>query len=457
MSSGTSTDFSKGSVAGHIVKQALPLTLSQIVQILYNIVDRIYIGHIPNEGTEALTGLGLTFPIVSIILAFTMLFGQGGAPVFSIANGSGDKLKASKTLNNSFTLLTLGGIILTLLLYIFMKPILYAFGASDATYPYSAAYLNIYLISTVVTMLATGLNFYISAQGFPLIAMVTNLSGAIINIVLDPIFIFSLNMGIRGAAIATVIAQTLSLVWVLVFLTGRKPEFKLKMAHMKLEAPIVKDICATGFTGFVMQFTNSATQIVCNRVLKTYGGDIYVGIMAIVGSVRDIMGVVINGIVSGAQPVLGFNYGAKSYDRVKKGIRTTFIFSGTYTGLAWLIVFLFPAFFIGLFTNDKELITVAIPSLHTYFMAYIFMSFQHSGQSTFMALKKNGRAVFFSLFRKVILVIPLTLLLPLIATPSVNGVFMAEPISNIIGGLSSFLTMFFTVYLRLGKTPNSND
>lgn len=457
MANGKSTDFSKGSVAGHIVKQALPLTLSQIVQILYNIVDRIYIGHIPNEGTDALTGLGLTFPIVSIILAFTMLFGQGGAPVFSIANGSGDKIKASKTLNNSFTLLTSGGIILTIILYAFMKPILYTFGASDSTYPYCEAYLQIYLISTVITMLATGLNFYISAQGFPVIAMITNLSGAITNIILDPIFIFSLGLGIRGAAIATVIAQTISLIWVLLFLTGRKPEFRLTPKHMHLERHIVSDICATGFTGFVMQFTNSATQIVCNRVLKTYGGDIYVGIMAIVGSVRDIMGVVINGIVSGAQPVLGFNYGAKAYDRVKKGIRTTFVFSTTYTGLAWLIVFLFPAFFIGLFTNDPELISVAIPSLHTYFMAYIFMSFQHSGQSTFMALKKNGRAIFFSLFRKVILVIPLTLILPLFSAQAVNGVFMAEPVSNIIGGLSSFLTMYFTVYRRLGKTSDTNN
>lgn len=454
MATGHSTDFTKGSVAGHIVKQALPLTLSQIVQILYNIVDRIYIGHIPGEGKEALTGLGLTFPIVSIVLAFTMLFGQGGSPVFSIANGSGNKEKAHKTLNNSFTLLSIGGLSLMLILYVFMKPILYAFGASDMTYPYCEAYLKIYLIGTVFTMLATGLNFYISAQGFPMFAMVTNLAGALINIILDPIFIFALNLGIRGAAIATVIAQFVSFCWVMIFLTGRKPEFKLRRKYMKPYCSTVGEICATGFTGFVMQFTNSATQIVCNRVLQFYGGDLYVGIMAITGSVRDIMGVVVNGIVSGAQPVLGFNYGAQKYNRVKQAIRTTFVFSTTYTGLAWLVVFLFPAFFIGLFTDDQELIRVAIPSLHTYFMAYIFMSFQHSGQSTFMALKKNGRAIFFSLFRKVILVIPLTLILPLFVTPNVNGVFIAEPASNIIGGLASFLTMYFTVYRKLDKTSN---
>ncbi|MBR1797110.1 MAG: MATE family efflux transporter [Clostridiales bacterium] len=453
---GKSIDFGNGSVAGHILRQAFPLMLSQVVQLLYNIVDRIYIGHIPGEGKDALTGLGLTFPIVSIILAFTMLFGQGGAPVFSIAMGAGNDRKASKVLGNSFFMMSIGSVVLMIALYVFMRPVLFALGASDVTYPYAAAYLKIYLIGTASTMLANGLNFYISSQGFPVTAMVTTLTGALLNIILDPIFIFALHMNIEGAALATIISQTASLIWVIVFLTGKKPKFKLKLKNMKPEGRICKEICAVGLTGFIMQFTNSATQIVCNRTLLQYGGNLYVGIMTIVSSVRDIMSVVVHAITNGASPVMSFNYGAGKYHRVKSGIRISFLLASAYTAIAWLLVFIFPRFFISMFTDDTELITAAIPTLHLYFMAYVFMAFQFSGQSTFMALEKNGRAIFFSLFRKAILVIPLTILLPKIVTPEVNGVFMAEPVSNVVGGLASFLTMYFTVYRRLNEPSDAH-
>ena len=456
-SGGTSVDFGKGSVARLIVRQALPLMLSSFVQLLYNIVDRIYIGHIPDEGTDALTGLGLTFPIVSAILAFTMLFGQGGAPVFSIAMGGGNRKKAYKVLGNSFCLLIIGSLALTVILYIFMRPVLYSLGADDATFPYASSYLKIYLIGTAATMIANGLNYYISAQGFPVTAMITTLTGALLNIVLDPIFIFALHMNIEGAAIATVISQTASMIWVLIFLTGSKPEYRIERKYMKLEFPVVAQICSVGFTGFVMQITNSATQAVCNKTLSIYSDNTYIGVMTIVSSVRDIMSVAVHAITNGASPVMSFNYGAGNYNRVRSGIRFSFLIAFAYTAVAWLLIILFPRFFITLFAKDSSLIEAAVPALHIYFLAYVFMAFQFSGQSTFMSLEKNGRAVFFSLFRKVILVIPLTIILPHFVSPAVNGVFMAEPVSNVVGGLASFLTMYFTVYRRLNKPSDSNN
>lgn len=454
---GHSTDFGEGSVARHVIRQALPLMLSSFVQLLYNIVDRVYIGHIPGEGQDALTGLGLTFPIVSVILAFTMLFGQGGAPVFSIAMGAGNDRKAGKVLGNSFTMLLIGSTALTSVLYIFMKPIVYWIGADAVTYPYAESYLNIYLIGTTLTMVSNGLNYYISSQGFAVRAMVNTLVGAVLNIILDPFFIFILDMNIKGAAIATVISQALSTILVLSFLTGPKPRFSIKAHNMKLESGICFEICSVGFTGFIMQFTNSAVLTVCTRTLSEYGGTLYIGIMTIVSSVRDIMSVAVHAITSGAQPVMGYNYGAGKYDRVKQGIRISFLFAFLYTGFAWLMVVIFPRFFISMFSEDTSLIEASVPALHLYFMAYVFMAFQFSGQSTFMSLEKNGRAIFFSLFRKVILVIPLTIMLPHITEPAVNGVFMAEPVSNVAGGLASFLTMYFTIYRRLNESSDGNN
>ena len=453
---GRSTDFGSGSVAKHVLRQALPLMLSSLVQLLYNIVDRIYIGHIPGENT-ALTGLGLTFPIVSMILAFTMLWGQGGAPVFSIAMGAGNGDKARKVLGNSCMMLVTGGLVLTILLYMFMRPIVFWIGADAATYPYAEDYLKIYLIGTVFTMTANGLNFYISAQGFSVRAMINTLTGAVLNIILDPVFIFVLKLNIRGAAAATVIAQAVSAYMVLSFLLSSKPRYRIRPADMRPVPSVCLEICAVGFTGFIMQFTNSATQTVCNKTLSHYGGSDYIGIMTIVSSVRDIMTVAVNSIATGAQPVMGYNYGAGKYDRVRRCIRTSFLFCFLYTAAAWLIILVFPRFLVGMFTDDPGVIEACVPALHIFFLAYVFMSFQFSGQSTFMSLEMNKRAIFFSLFRKVILVIPLTIILPRFVSPSVNGVFMAEPVSNITGGLASFITMYFTVYRRLDKPSYSDD
>lgn len=451
---GKAGEFGTGSMAKLIIRQALPLTLSQLAQLVYNITDRIYIGHIPGAGLAPLTGLGLTFPIVSMISAFTLLFGQGGAPLFSISRGEGNKEKASRIQGNSFVMLLAASVILTLFGYIFMRPILYALGASDNSYIYASQYLKIYFIGTIFSMIATGLNFYITAQGYPKTAMVTVLSGAFLNIALDPLFIFVLKLGIRGAALATVISQAVSAVWVLRFLLSDKALIPIRRSSLKLDLGICSGIISMGFTGFVMEITNCATQIVCNRTLRAYGdinGDLYITIMTIVSSVRSIMGVAVNGITAGAQPVLGYNYGARKYDRVRSGIKTMSLFGFVYTAVCWLIIFIFPGFFIGLFSNDTAANAVAVPYLHIFFMAYVFMSLQYSGQSTFMSLGKAPQAIFFSLLRKALLVIPLTLILPLILKDPISGVFWAEPISNVIGGSASFFTMFFTVYRRLGK------
>ena len=289
--------------------QAVPLTIAQLIQLLYNVVDRIYIGHLPGTHGQALTGIGLIFPIISIIAAFTNLFAMGGAPLFSIARGAGEEKKASRILNNTFFLLVLTAVILMGIGYLFQREILYLFGASEATYPYAREYLMIYLLGTVFLMVGTGMNQFINAQGFPKTGMMVVMSGAILNIALDPLFIFVFGMGIRGAAAATVISQFVSALLVLRFFVGKRTLFRLVPAGMRLEFPLVKKIVGLGTSGFIMAVTNSFVQIICNVTLKSYGGDLYIGVMTILNSVREIANIAIVGVTSGAQPVLGFNYG----------------------------------------------------------------------------------------------------------------------------------------------------
>lgn len=444
-------DFSKGSVSKNILSLALPMTLAQLINVLYNVVDRMYIGHIPDASTLALTGLGLTFPIITIITAFANLFGMGGAPLCSIARGQGDEEKAEKIMGNSFTMLILSGILLTILCLAFKKPVLYLFGASDQTFPYADDYITIYLLGSVFVMIGLGMNSFINSQGFGKIGMMTVLLGAIANIVLDPLFIFVFHLGVRGAALATIISQILSAVWVLKFLTGPCAIFRLKVTAMKLQRKLVQNICGLGLSGFIMAITNSAVQIVCNATLQSYGGDLYVGIMTVINSIREVLTMPVMGITNGAQPVLGYNYGAGEYDRVKKGIRFMSIVCIAYTILAWITTMLIPEYLIHLFNSDSELIAKGVPSLHIYFFGFFLMSLQFSGQSAFVALGKSRQAVFFSLFRKVVIVIPLTLWLPTIFQLGVNGVFWAEPVSNLIGGTACFVTMIITILHTLRK------
>ena len=441
-------DFSKGPVWKCILNQAIPLTVAQFVQLLYNIVDRIYIGHLAEGDSLALTGVGLTFPVITIIMAFTALFGIGGVPLFSIALGEENKEKAGKILGNSAALLLLSSVILTILCYTLCKPMLFAFGASRDSVVYADAYLKVYLAGTVFSMLGTGLNGYISAQGFPGIGMMSVVLGALVNIILDPVFIFVFDMGISGAALATVISQFVSVIWVLKFLSGKKAFILLERSYMKIEKQITKEISKLGTANFIMQGTAFAVQVTCNNTLQNFGGDVYVGIMTVLSSVRDMFIMPLFGVVNGSQAVIGYNYGAKLYNRVKAGINFNTYVGFIYSALAWLLVVIFPEFFLKLFSSDVLMVETGVQAMHLYFFGFVFMAFQYAGQSTFQSLGDAKHAITFSLLRKVILVVPLTLILPYIGF-GVNGVFLAEPISNVIGGGACYLTMRLTVYKKL--------
>ncbi len=445
-----STDFSEGKIWQNIVAQSIPLILAQLVQLLYNVVDRIYIGHLPGADSMALTGIGLAFPLTTLIAAFTYLFGTGGTPLFSIARGAEEEERAEKILGNTFTLLLGTSIALFLFCYLLRRPILYLFGASDASYLYADAYLKIYLLGTPFTMLATGLNGFINAQGFPRIGMLTTLLGAVLNLILDPVFIFGLNMGVSGAALATILSQSVSCLWVLRFLTGKKALHRIKKNHLRVIPKLAVEIMSLGMSGFIMQGTNCLVQVVCNATLKIYGGDLYVGIMTVINSAREILSLPVSGITSGAQPVLGYNYGAKEYGKVRQGIRFTAALGIVYTSLAWLLVLFSPHLLLSIFTEDTAMIEAGVGSLRLYFFGFFFMSFQFTGQSAFTALGYSRHAIFFSLLRKAVIVAPLTLLLPRLGF-GVDGVFLAEPVSNAIGGLACFITMYFTLYRKLGS------
>ena len=441
-------DFSKGPVWKCIIAQAVPLTIAQLVQLFYNVVDRIYIGHLGDGNSIALTGVGLTFPVVTLIMAFTALFGNGGVPLFSMARGARDEEEAGKILGNSYGLLLISSVILTVVGYVFCKPILFAFGASEESFVYAKQYLDIYLIGTIFSMSATGLNGYINAQGFPKIGMLSVIIGAVSNIILDPIFIFGLNMGVSGAALATIISQAISAMWVLNFLFGKKAIVPLKLNNIRINKGRTMEIFKLGTSNFIMHGTNCLVQVVCNSTLQTYGGDLYVGIMTVVNSVREIFILPINGIVSGSQPVISFNYGAKEYIRVKSGIRFNTLIGSVYTMAAWILILLAPKFWFGIFSDDFTMMNAGIEMLKIYFFGFVFMALQFAGQSTFQALGDAKHAIFFSLLRKAIIVVPLALILPKVGF-GVKGVFLAEPISNVIGGIACYATMRVTVYKKI--------
>lgn len=450
------TDFSKGKVWQNIVAQTIPLTLAQLVQLLYNVVDRIYIGHLPGTDNMALTGVGLTFPIVTLIAAFTNLFGTGGTPLFSIARGAKEEEQAGEIMGNVFSLLLGSSVLIFLFCYLFRRPVLYLFGASDASYVYADMYLRVYLFGTAFSMLATGMNGFINAQGFPKVGMLTTILGAALNLILDPLFIFVFHMGVSGAALATVISQAASAVWVLRFLTGKKALLRLEQKNLKVRWKLAVDIVSLGTAGFIMQATNALVQIVCNATLQIHGGDIYVGIMTVVNSVRELLSLPVSGLNSGAQPILGYNYGARKYGRVREGIRFTSAIGIGYTVVAWIAAMLCPEFLMSVFTNDAAMIEAGVTALKIYFFGFCFMSLQFTSQCAFQGLGYAKRAIFFSLLRKVIIVVPLTLLLPGLGF-GVDGVFLAEPVSNVIGGLACFITMWLTVYRRLGRLDKGGN
>ncbi len=426
------------------------MLVAQILNLMYNIVDRIYIGRIPGEGLLALGGVGLCFPFITLITAFTNLYGAGGAPLCSIERGRGHQEEAQQIMNTSFWLLVITGVLLTVLGSTFCRPVLTLFGASDTSLPYAMSYMRIYLLGTIFSMVALGMNPFINSQGFANVGMTTIFLGAVTNIVLDPLFIFVFRLGVQGAAWATVCSQILSAVFVMRFLTGSRAELRLLLRKRPaLQRKHVWDIIGLGSASFVMQCTNSLVQIACNRMLGAFGGDIYISTMTIINSVRQILDTPVLAIADGASPILSYNYGAGRYDNVKKSIRFVTLSALAYTTVVWVLVLLLPELFIGIFNNDDSLLTVAVPALHIYFFAFIFQALQYSGQTVFKSLNKKKQAIFFSLLRKVVIVVPLTFLLPYVGKLGANGVFIAEPISNFLGGSACFLAMLLMVFPEL--------
>ena len=447
MKQNDTNDFSKGSVIGNIMRIAIPMMVAQFINVLYNVVDRIYIGRMGADATNALTGLGVCLPLITVVMAFANLISSGGAPLFSIARGRGDERETKFLLGNSFLLLLIYGAAITILIYAFEEPLLRLLGASDETLPYAKDYMNIYAAGTIFVMISLGLNSFINAQGFAKTGMFTVIIGAVLNIVLDPLFIFVFGMGVKGAALATVISQLASAVWTVLFLTGKRTLIKLSVSAMRPQKKRIIKINTLGMSGFIMAATNSAVTTVCNSTLSVWGGDLYIAIMTIISSVRDVVQMPVMGMTNGIQPVIGFNYGAGCGKRVKAAIRDSAAVLNIYTGVMWIAVILFARQFLGMFSGDANVIEAGVRPLHIYFFGFVFMALQFTGQSVFTGLGKTKQAIIFSLLRKVFIVIPLTIILPYWF--GVDGVFIAEPVSNVIGGTACFITMIFTVYRKI--------
>ena len=454
---GKGTDFTQGSVLGNIVRMAIPMTLAFLVNVTYSVVDRIYIGHMPDVGALALTGIGLAFPITAVITAFQNLFGSGGSPLFSMAMGRGDKAKARANLANSAFMLILMGVVLTLVGFLVKDSVLWLIGASENTFTYASDYLDIYLLGTVFVMVSLGLNPYINAQGYATTGMLTVLIGAVINIVLDPVFIFVFKMGVKGAAWATIISQAVSALWVLCFLCGKKVEVKLSFRGFRPDFKMIGKIMSLGMTEFCFALTNSAVSMLYNAQLQALGGDSWVGAMTVVNSLREVLMTIMHGVTGATRPIISYNYGAKCYKRVREAIRLLFTIIFSYYFITWALLMLFPDVFASLFLKDASMLEPTRIGIRLFFCLQFFMAFQSTGQSTFTALGMARHALFFSLLRKAFLVIPLTLILPKLFGLGVYGVFLSEPVSDLLGGLSCFTTMYFTVYRKLPKTDRPQE
>ena len=446
-------DFENGTVTGNILEAALPMLVAQILNLLYNIVDRIYIARIPEVGTAALGAVGLCFPLIVIITAFANLFGNGGAPLFAIQRGQKDERKAVAIMNTSFTMVCASAIVLMVVGFLFARPILILFGASDNSLVYALPYMMIYLLGTLPSMVAVGMNPFINAQGYSLIGMCSVAVGAGANLLLDPLFIFGLGFGVCGAAIATVLSQCLSAIFVFYFLT-KKSELKVRLLKKNEIAACMgyaKNIISLGMAGFIMQLTNSLVTICCNNVLSVTGGDIYISVMTIVSSVRQLVETPIHAMSEGSSPILSYNYGAHRPARVRKAGMVMGAMILAYSAVIWSIIILEPRPLIRIFSSDAQLTKDAVPALNQYFAAFIFMDLQYMGQTVFKSLNKKKQAIFFSLLRKVFIVVPLTYLMPYALHMGTDGVFLAEPVSNVIGGTLCFATMLITVLPELKR------
>lgn len=432
-----------------LFKLAIPTVIAQLVNLLYNMVDRVYVGRIPEVGTEALAGLGVTFPIVMLVAAFAGLAGMGGSSRAAIAMGKGESDKAEKYMGNATTLLLFFSIVLTVVFQLTKNPILLMFGASEQTLPYASSYLTIYLIGTIFVQMALGLNTFITNQGFAKTSMATVCIGAVLNIILDPIFIFGLGLGVQGAALATIISQAVSAVWVLRFLTGKKTHLKLRLKNMLPDIRIIGSILALGVSPFIMQSTESLIQLIFNTGMKNYGNDMYVAVMSILFSIMQVVWLPMQGFAQGAQPIISYNYGAGNLERVKKCFRTLFVTCMAFSLGIVLLVELFPGMFMGIFSDNQELIQLGMPALRVFMAGMCLMGAQTACQQTFLALGESLVSMFLALLRKVILLMPLALLLPFVTGWGVWGLFLAEPISDVIA-VSTTVVMFAVRSRKLG-------
>lgn len=437
MSTHTDDKLGTAPIGPLVLAMALPAVIAQLVNVLYNIVDRMYIGHIPEVGTKALTGLGIAFPILMLISAFSAFVGAGGAPLASIQLGKGNKEEAEKILGNGTTMLLAFSVILTIVFMIFKKPLLYAFGASDETIVYALQYITIYLCGTIFVQAAIGLNSFITCQGQARIAMFSVLIGAIINIVLDPIFIFVFDMGVRGAAIATVISQACSALWVVRFLMSKKSSIRIKMIYLKPNWKIIGGIAALGISPFIMQSTESLITVVFNSGLQKYGGDLYVGSMTILQSVMQLFVLPVQGITMGTQPIISYNYGAKNSSRVKKTFKYVLAITFTVTCVCTIASFLIPTVFAGMFTSQPELLELCAKVMPIFMGGIWIFGVQMACQSAFMAMGQAKISLFLALLRKVILLVPLALILPKFF--GVIGIYYAEPIADILAATTTAL------------------
>lgn len=434
-----------------LAQLAIPAVVAQVVNLLYNIVDRIYIGHISGIGASALTGVGLFTPILMLLNAFAMLAGSGGAPRAAIAMGQQEKEKAEKIMGNCFALLIILAVILTTVFYLFAPQLLRAFGASDVTLPYAVEYARIYILGSIFVLLVLGMNPFITTQGFAKISMLTTVIGAVINILLDPVFIFVLGMQVRGAALATVISQAVGAMWILKFLSGKKTILQLKKKNMRLEKAVILPCLALGISNFTMLSTESILSISFTTSLSRYGGDMAVGTMTIINSVSQLVTMPIQGICQGGQPIISYNFGARNNDRVKEAFFTQFKVCVLFSTVCWGILMIAPQIFAGMFSGNEELVLYTAWTLRIYMAGIFAMGFQLCCQQSFMALGQAKVSLFLAVLRKLILLIPLIFLLPMLIENKVFAVFLAEPVSDILAATVTtivFLSKFNEILKR---------
>lgn len=441
-------DLGKTSLKKLFITMAVPSVLAQLINVLYNIVDRIYIGHIKDIGALALTGVGVTFPIIMTISAFSAFAGQGGAPLASILLGAKEKNKAEKVLGNSTTLLIIFAIVLTFVFQIYKIPILYAFGASSNVIKFAKDYIELYLYGNIFVMLSLGLNTFISGQGNPKVAMLSVLIGAITNIVLDPIFIFVFNLGVKGAALATIISQAFSAIWVVNFLISKQSIINIKIKNLKINLKIMKRICSLGSSPFIMQSTESLVLLTLNSGLQKYGGDIYVGSMSILTSVLQLILVPVSGVAQGIQPIISYNFGAGNKERVLKTFKGLLSICLILTLIFGGIAVLFPNLYVRMFTNSDELRELTIKMMPIFTLGMCIFGIQQAIQGTFLALGQAKFSIFIALLRKVILLVPLAIILPKFM--GVKGIYYSEPIADILS-VAMASTIFILNFKKILK------